>query len=721
LKPLLIFNYGIISFVSIYYIALHLFKKNKNSINVFSILLLIISLAEFLLIIAVNLRPALSGIYLISGSIVLLPAGIFITLLIITILFPARDTRKFIIFILFLFLVFLIDLGSVFYFQKITIKFSSLEIVLNLPAFIQSGVILISALTIFIPLILRLRNTSYIRIRTTIIYYLIGTGMTYILFFAVCFTGFYFYHIPLLKNPILPFPVFLFLIFSHHMFYDLKNNDFQKFYKIMFVYALFFTAFFFPVYFFLSYYSFFFPSEYGSVYIKSGTVFIYLVLSYRIINPYIEKFRTKKIQEFLHAINKTLMPDDDQKKYLNMETFWEYITNDNFQNLKSTMGIQSAYFMLINRKDNIFQFTYGYGPELNVQSLDIDSVIAKFITSQDGVFEKSFFLSDISANKNNPDILKFFNDNNIEVSMAFNNMSNNIIGFLMLGKIVGNKSYTSDHLAALDIFRIKIQNLLITDLILDEVTAEQVAEHDKIVVSTVKQRIIPAELATITGIRISSFNVDNSQYGGDYFDSVKISDDKSIIFIAETSYSGIDSALIGMELFSILHSRTLIFNSPEKVLNTMNQVIKTSRLTNSFARCSCVIISSDGNFSYSNASHNPLLIFEPAAGSFTEFETENIPIGLEMNHRYSFTSGKLKDGHIGILYSDGLLSSCNDAGEAFTLDKLKETIIKFSKDSPAVISRELFDAYKLFTGKKDQLNDVTVIIFKMVKTDNEQH
>lgn len=91
-----------------------------------------------------------------------------------------------------------------------------------------------------------------------------------------------------------------------------------------------------------------------------------------------------------------------------------------------------------------------------------------------------------------------------------------------------------------------------------------VAEHDKIVVSTVKKRIIPTELASIQGLRISSLNIDNSSYGGDYFDSVKISHDKASIFIADTSYSGIDSALIGMELFSILHSRTLIFNSPGK-------------------------------------------------------------------------------------------------------------------------------------------------------------
>jgi len=176
-----------------------------------------------------------------------------------------------------------------------------------------------------------------------------------------------------------------------------------------------------------------------------------------------------------------------------------------------------------------------------------------------------------------------------------------------------------------------------------------------------------------------------------------------------------------MELFSILHSRTFIFNSPEKVLNTMNQVIKTSRLTNSFARCSCVLVSSDGNFSYANASHNQLLIFEPDTQSFTEVETENIPLGMEMNHRYSFTTGKLKEGTIGFLYSDGLFASCNENGETFSIERLKEKIKKFSKETPSVITRELYLAYNTFIGGKEQLSDVTIIVFKKVKTDNEQH
>jgi len=176
-----------------------------------------------------------------------------------------------------------------------------------------------------------------------------------------------------------------------------------------------------------------------------------------------------------------------------------------------------------------------------------------------------------------------------------------------------------------------------------------------------------------------------------------------------------------MELFSILHSRTLVFNSPEKILNTMNQVIKTSRMTSGFTKCSCILISSDGNFSFANAGHNNLMIYEPEKNIFTEVEAEDIPLGMEMEHRYSFTTGRLRDGAIGFLYSHGLFSSSNDGDEKFSMDKVKEKIIKYSRETPAVLAREIYSDYNSFIGEKVQQSDVTILIFKKVKTENEQH
>ena len=194
---------------------------------------------------------------------------------------------------------------------------------------------------------------------------------------------------------------------------------------------------------------------------------------------------------------------------------------------------------------------------------------------------------------------------------------------------------------------------------------------------------------------------------------------KISIFISDLSYFGVNSALLGLELFSIFHTRSFIFNSPDRVLNMMNQVIKTSRLTVENAEASCTIISSDGDFLYSNAAFHPLIIYDSDRGEFTEIDSSSTPLGKYMDTRYHLTTGKLRDGSIGLIYSKGLLASCNRSGEFFKLDMAKEVISRFSRENPAVIARELFNLFNTFTEKKDQLEDISVILFKKVKKDNE--
>ena len=230
---------------------------------------------------------------------------------------------------------------------------------------------------------------------------------------------------------------------------------------------------------------------------------------------------------------------------------------------------------------------------------------------------------------------------------------------------------------------------------------------------------MPAEMDTVKGIRISSMHMNNSDMGGDYLDSVRLTRDKTAVFMADLAYNGVDSALLGLELYSMLHSRSMIFSFPEKMLNMMNQVLNTSRITSNYCRCCSLIISSDGNYMYSSGSYNAMIIYDHDRNEFEELESAGIPLGIDMNFRYSLTSGRLKENAIAIIYSDGLFTSCNSAGETYTRDMMYEVIRKHWRETPAVLLREVYDSYRLFTGGIKPLNDVSLVILKKVKTDDD--
>lgn len=716
---LLLFSHTAAASVSLYIFLLHLIKRRKFTINrVFSF----ISFALFIqysLLTAITIFPDLTVRKPLLNILIFIPLVIFTATLLVSLLHPLGRIRKNIPATAATLFIIVFNAIFIFLYSPVLTFNQGLEIPKSNATVTQ--LILIIFLMTVAPLVLLIRTGrhSMNRIRNTVLFYISGVLFCYLLFITIYFAGHYFAGINLLQNPYISIPVIYLLIITGYLLLDLKNNDFPRFYRETLLIIISFTVYAVPLWFFLKYSDKFNLQPLFLLILKSSVIFIWLVFSYRVLTPLREFLRHGKLDRLINEVNNILVPVHELRKITDMEKFWNFITQDNFQGLQKGFGIQSAYFMLINRKDKGYNFTYGFGPGIEPDFLSRDNIIIKKLSAYNGIFEKSYLLTDINLEGSEKEINDFFTNNNLEAAIPFRNMSEVVVGFLFLGSISGKRGFNADILDALEIFRIKLQNLLTTGLILDEVTADQVNDHDRIVVNTIKKRIIPDEMVSIPGIRMSSLYINNSPSGGDYFDSVKIGKDSSIIFVSDTLYSGIDSALIALQQYSILHSRTMIFNSAEKVLNTMNQVLKTSRLSGSSVKSACVIISSDGNFTYSNASFNPLIILDSEAGKVNEVETAGIPLGVEMNYRYTMTSAKLREGAIGILYSNGLISASNSAGEIFTPDRIKSVVARFSRQNPSIITREIYRELKHFTDGKELLNDISVIVFKKVKIADE--
>lgn len=716
---LLIFSHTTAAGVSLYLCLLHIIKRRRFTINrIFSF----ISFALFIqysLLIAIAVFPGIADRKGLLNALIFIPLAIFTSTLLISSLHPlGRISHNILTLVIILFII-IPDAVFIFLYSGVLVFEPGMGIPKNSVTVIQLALVILLMAIAPLVLLVRTGRHSMNRIRNSVLYYIRGVLVSYILFIAIYYAGHHFAGTNLLQNPYISIPVIYLLIITGYLLLDLRNNDFHRFYRETLLIIISFIVYAVPSWFFLKYAALLNLQPLVAMLLKSSVIFLWLVVSYRALNPLREFLRHGIINRLTNEVNNMLVPIHELRKITDMDKFWTFITQDNFQGLQKGFGIQSAYFMLINRKDKGYHFTYGFGPGIEPDFLSRDSIIIKKMSAYSGIFEKSYLLTDINLEGSEKEINEFFTNNNLEASIPFRNMSDVVVGFLFLGSISGKKGFNADILDALEIFRIKLQNLLTTGLILDEVTADQVNDHDRIVVNTIKKRILPDEMISIPGIRISSLYANNSTAGGDYIDSVKIGKDSSILFISDTSYSGIDSALIALQQYSILHSRTMIFNSAEKVLNTMNQVLKTSRLSGSYVKSACVIISSDGNFTYSNSSFNPLIIFDSETGKINEVETSGIPLGVEMNYRYTMTSAKLREGAIGVLYSDGLINSCSEAGEVFTLDKIKAIIARFSRQNPSIITREIYRELNHFTGGRQQMNDISIIVFKKVKIADE--
>jgi serine phosphatase RsbU (regulator of sigma subunit) len=466
-----------------------------------------------------------------------------------------------------------------------------------------------------------------------------------------------------------------------------------------------------PVFFIMKYNT----KEYLDIRIPSlgvaAIMFVFLFAVFKYIRPQIENFFERRRRYFIANLDDLFNAPVLLSESIKQKDFRESLFETLIGGFVSKFGIVSAHCFLLNKNEKKFMLAYSTGEKIPDAEIIQDSPLIQLLFNTPGIVYKSA-LNYPRETQDRRIALEFFIRNRLEAILPCMNPEKQMIGLIALGGFLGNKKYSTSFLTALELYRIQFQHKLANALMLEQVRTQQVDKHDRMVVSSTKNKIIPSNMSQVNDYRISSLYISNSQYGGDYFDSVRLDENRVALFMADSSYSGVDSAIISLELYGVLHSHMKLFDSPNKILDNMNWVMVTSKYSNKFAPAICVILSSTGELSYSNATFNPLMLYKPEDNTITEFGTKGIPLGADKKSKYESTTILLKPGSVGILYSNGMAYAINKNGEAYSTDRIKSILRSGAQKSPADLTRIINSDVTNFIQEQDQMYDMSAIIFK---------
>jgi serine phosphatase RsbU (regulator of sigma subunit) len=521
------------------------------------------------------------------------------------------------------------------------------------------------------------------------------------------------YKINTFRNIGITLPGIFILIIMNYAASDLRLLDFKIFYIKLVFWVLIFFILFIPIYLVIINSNIIF-GDLNTAF--SGIIFfsfIYMVLFYRFGKPLIDKLLRRdyliierNFEEFFISISQLTVADKHGP-------LWDEFYNKSIDEFRNRFEISGTYLFLLNPNDGKFRYVHGIGPEIDKTPIENNSIIVKNLNINYSLLDMSMIYSYLDYSADKEELIKFYLKHEIEIAIPFYHKVSGLIGILFLGYLPEKKLYSKTFITALDIYRIQFQRLLENGLLLEELRLNQVVEHDKMVVGGIKKKILPRELNSIDGIKISSFYMNNSSYGGDYYDSIKIGLDKIAIIISDSAYYGVESAIISLELFSAFHSRPRKVDTPDKILSVINWVLTTSRLTKKYAPTFLMTYSTNGEIDYSNAGYNPLYIFNVSENIFHSYTTKGIPIGVDKDFKYESHSIKVSQGSIGLLFSNGFLNAINPQGESYSIEKVKKIIQKNKDENATIITRRIYQDLSDFIKDKKQTNDVSLIIFKI--------
>jgi serine phosphatase RsbU (regulator of sigma subunit) len=509
------------------------------------------------------------------------------------------------------------------------------------------------------------------------------------------------------------FGVFFLQLLLNYSISGKRQIDFKNFYLKIFLWSIFIIILFAVAYWFIKE---IIISDLIStdtlLYAVSIALPVIFFIIYRILRPVSVKIlniKMKAIKKQFDAVSRNIFELSDMRK---QKIDWDNFYRKGINSVCEILGIETALFFFFNEELKVYELTHTYNTNLELNEIPANSDIINAF-KENNIIEESLLYTDRKFLKNMDILLKFFNDNNIEAGLSILSYKKDLLGILLFGRLSGRKSYIADFISFLENYRIQFGILLENSIFSEEIRKTQMVKRDKMVVKNIKSRVIPANFNDLNGLIVSSLFVNNSEFGGDIFDTVKISSDKMGIYIANTLDSGVESSMLALQMSSVFHAQADMHDSSEGLLNVINKVICSSRFTEKYATAFYMIYNVNAReIEFSNAAFNPLIIFDPSEEKFSEFDAEGIPVGIDLGFNYKHRTVSVFPESTGLCYSHGVSSAIDKNGNSYSISRIKDIIRINHNDTPAELIRKIYADLKSFVNEVKLLNDITLIIFK---------
>lgn len=251
----------------------------------------------------------------------------------------------------------------------------------------------------------------------------------------------------------------------------------------------------------------------------------------------------------------------------------------------------------------------------------------------------------------------------------------------------------------------------------------------------IQLRLLPRSCPKIQGIELAARCQSANRVGGDFYDFIPASYDQIrskkdgsseggrwSLAIGDVMGKGVPAGLIMTMTRGMLRAEVLNGHSPARILQHLNRVMYAD-LENSNRFVTLFYSEYDPQtrlLSYSNAAHNPPLLWQAATQTIRQLDTLGMLIGLDADTHYQDAQIQLQVGDTLIYYTDGFTDAANQSGERFDEDNLTRSFQWACQhcDHPQAILEHLFNQVQTFTGTANRNTDDMTLIVMQVKGDS---
>ena len=291
--------------------------------------------------------------------------------------------------------------------------------------------------------------------------------------------------------------------------------------------------------------------------------------------------------------------------------------------------------------------------------------------------------------------------------------SGTVLGALQLTTRDLRQSYTEEDLDVLlsvaSQVSLAIQNAYQHELLLKQHELERELEF----AMRVQIGFLPSERPQVPGYDFSDYYEAAKHVGGDYFDYIKLPNDRLAIVLGDVAGKGVPAALFMARLLSSTRNHLMTEPSAAAALHAMNAELSTSDIGFRFITLVLLVLDLKTNkISLVNAGHMPPL----RVSSDGEIQAmgkglSGMPLGVHADQKFEEVVFEMKPGEAIVLYTDGITETLNSDRELFGSIRLFASLRHPFANMDELIQHVVRDVDR-FADKLSQSDDMCLVAFR---------
>ena len=243
----------------------------------------------------------------------------------------------------------------------------------------------------------------------------------------------------------------------------------------------------------------------------------------------------------------------------------------------------------------------------------------------------------------------------------------------------------------------------------DDAARQEIVQKELEIARDLQQSLLPTDLPASEAMEFSTLFEPSAAIGGDYFDVLRIDQDRLAVVVADVSGHGLPTGLRMAMLKAALVILVEEGKPAEEILRRLNGMVRAEKKQRFFVTATIAVIDfRRHHLQITNAAHPPSYLLRD--GRVEEILLTGSPLGA-LGDEYGRHEVQLEPNDVLVWLSDGLIEAADNDDEVFGYDRTIEALTGPAESAMAVRNR-LLAAVQVHTGGRAPDDDRTLVVMR---------